>query len=81
MYFICVSFKEYALLVWINLTIQAEVTVSYLQYKSGKLKTYSFGIVNIISDFGSNRFRKYGKCCPLWTTNPQIGNGCDAVTH
>ena len=25
-------------------------------------------IVNIICDFGSNRFRKYGKCCPPWTT-------------
>ena len=32
-------------------------------------------------DFGSNLFRKYGKCCPLWTTNQKIGNSCNAVTH
>lgn len=31
-------------------------------------------------EFGLNRFRKYAKCCQMWTMNPEIGNGCDAVT-
>lgn len=27
-----------------------------------------FWRLNIFYDFGSNRFRKYKKCCPRWTT-------------
>ena len=29
---------------------------------------YHFGIWDKSCDFGLNRFRKSGKCCPLWTT-------------
>lgn len=37
----------------------------YFHYRNLTVQTW---IVNIIYDFGSNRFRRYGKCCPLWTT-------------
>lgn len=38
-------------------------------------------VSEIINDFGLNRFRKYGRCCPMWTTNHKIGNGCDTMTQ
>lgn len=34
-----------------------------------------------INAFGSNKFRKYGKCCLTWTMNHKIGKRCDAMTH
>lgn len=44
---------------------------------------YHFGIWDKSYNFGSNRFRKCGKCCSLWTTLPLLAkvvtpwhNGC-----
>ncbi len=43
--------------------------------------TVQIWTMNIINDFGSNRFRKCGKCCPMWTTKYKIGNGCVTVSQ
>lgn len=34
----------------------------------GRVAEYHFGNRDKDYDFSSNRIRKYGKCCPLWTT-------------
>jgi len=36
--------------------------------------------VNAFYNFGSNRFRKYGKCCPWWTTLNILQWLCHGVT-
>ena len=59
---------------------QPTVLGGWLSSHFGNLTPQIWG-VNIFNGFGSDRFRKSGKCCPLWTTNPKIWNGCDAVTH
>lgn len=40
-----------------------------------------FWRLNIFYDFVSNRIRKCGKCCPLWTMDFKNGNGCDTMTQ
>lgn len=35
----------------------------------------------LFNDFGSNRFRKSGKCCPPWTMNHKIGDSSNIATR
>ena len=72
----------------INPDIIPDISLTNLQFReSDRITTmeiwseYHFGIRDKSYDFGSNRFRKSGKCCPLWTTSPRIGNGCDIATQ
>lgn len=42
---------------------------------------YHFGIRDKDCNFGLNRFCRYRKSCPWWTTNHKTGERCDAMTQ